>query len=158
MPKYVLCFPNSSAPTELSKSYEVAQRFKKISLLFFLLILTTKASCLLHLYPVVYTGQKRYKSFPYLHMAEVLQHLNMSFFMSIYPWKPCFGEIGRNASVKLICALLWIWSLRFLLVIFLSEGIGLKKCFAGNFRVRLVRIGPSFFCLVLTVPLYVNMF
>lgn len=68
----MLCFPNSSAPTELSKSYEVAQRFKKISLLFFLLILTTKASCLLHLYPVVYTGQKRYKSFPYLHMAEVV--------------------------------------------------------------------------------------
>lgn len=41
---------------------------------------------------------------------------------------------------------------------FVFEGIGLKKCFAGNFRVSLVCIGPSFFCLVLTVPLYVNMF
>ena len=39
---------------------------------------------------------------------------------------------------------------------FISEGIGLKKCFAGNFRVRLVCIVPSFF--FLTMPLYLDMF
>lgn len=41
---------------------------------------------------------------------------------------------------------------------FVSEGTGLKKCFAGNFRVRPVFVGPSLFCVVLAILLYVNIF